>query len=379
MKKIRIALVLVLIITVLMIPLFSFAKAGSIASAVSTVGQVHSFTFVLESSGIKAKGAVDITNTASPKISLHYDTVRFFQEDSKDHKINGDVVIIGNTEYQRMSVQGLGSAHEFAYDNTWVQFDRTQVASTSLGFISIEELRVFITADQLTRYALDSFVSLKSISAVPALLSFTQAPKTEKVRGIATNKYHSVLDKATVAPYLDANQVAMGDQQSMVKSFISQLLYVNPSLDIWLSSASGLPRKIQISAPKTLDISVYFENYNKKVSILAPKGAKSAVDIIHETNSFVGIGTYLRQTTGGVMISQTIASSPASRAGLANGDLILKVNGADARSMTSQQVADLTTGALNTQVTLTILKKDTTQSIDITLNREKVEVPSVLK
>lgn len=92
---------------------------------------------------------------------------------------------------------------------------------------------------------------------------------------------------------------------------------------------------------------------------------------------FEGIGAYIDVRDEQPLIVQPIEGSPAQRAGLRPGDLILKVNGEDVMGVTIEQLRSKVRGPKGTTVTLTIRHQDETQSVDINVMREEINVPSV--
>lgn len=92
---------------------------------------------------------------------------------------------------------------------------------------------------------------------------------------------------------------------------------------------------------------------------------------------FEGIGAYLAVRDGQPLITQPIEGSPAERAGLRSGDLILKVNGEDVRGATVDEVRTRVIGPKGTTVTLTIQHEGENLPIDVSITREEIDFPSV--
>ena len=86
-------------------------------------------------------------------------------------------------------------------------------------------------------------------------------------------------------------------------------------------------------------------------------------------SSFVGIGAYLEADNGYVKITKPIPGSPAEKAGLAAGDLILKVNGVSIKDMPIDTVVSKIKGEEGTKVTLTVKKASTKKETVVTLTR----------
>lgn len=72
------------------------------------------------------------------------------------------------------------------------------------------------------------------------------------------------------------------------------------------------------------------------------------------TGGYAGIGSYIHTIGGNTYISQPIEGSPAKRAGLLPGDLIIRVDTTEARGLTSDKVSSLLKGTPGTTVRVTI-------------------------
>ncbi|MCL6511910.1 MAG: S41 family peptidase [Anaerolineae bacterium] len=96
------------------------------------------------------------------------------------------------------------------------------------------------------------------------------------------------------------------------------------------------------------------------------------------TGSFEGIGATLRQTSaGGIQIVRTFPGMPAERGGVLPGDIIEAVNGVKTQGLNSTEVAALVRGPRGTTVTLTLRRADRPRPFDVTLVRERIEIPLV--
>ncbi len=93
--------------------------------------------------------------------------------------------------------------------------------------------------------------------------------------------------------------------------------------------------------------------------------------------SFEGIGAEVQETDGHVVIVAPIDDSPAQKAGLLPGDVILKVNGEDMTSLPLNQVIQRILGPAGTTVTLTIGTPATGNTRDVTLTRAKITIHNV--
>jgi carboxyl-terminal processing protease len=93
--------------------------------------------------------------------------------------------------------------------------------------------------------------------------------------------------------------------------------------------------------------------------------------------SYDGIGAYVDTNAEFLTITSPMPGSPAEKAGLKTGDMILKVNGEDMTGIDGNLVLQKILGQAGTQVTLTILRKDTTRPFDVTVTRAKITLKSV--
>lgn len=87
------------------------------------------------------------------------------------------------------------------------------------------------------------------------------------------------------------------------------------------------------------------------------------------SSSFVGIGAYLEAYNGYAKITKPIPGSPADKAGLAAGDVILKVNGVSIENIPLDTVIAKIKGEEGTKVTLTVYKASTKKETVLTLTR----------
>lgn len=107
-----------------------------------------------------------------------------------------------------------------------------------------------------------------------------------------------------------------------------------------------------------------------------PRFAKMLNDDI--TGSFEGIGATLKQTSGGsIQIVRTFPGTPAEKGGVLAGDLIESVNGTNTLGLNTSEVAALVRGPRGTEVKLTLRRADTPRPFDVTLMRDRINIPLV--
>jgi carboxyl-terminal processing protease len=108
---------------------------------------------------------------------------------------------------------------------------------------------------------------------------------------------------------------------------------------------------------------------------LTPEMVKQEQNMIK--GKLEGIGAELEVKNNQIVIVAPIDDSPAQKAGLKPGDIILKVNGEDVGGLLLEQVVPRILGPPGTRVSLTILQLNTGLTRDIDLIRARVTIKSV--
>lgn len=107
-----------------------------------------------------------------------------------------------------------------------------------------------------------------------------------------------------------------------------------------------------------------------------PKEAENFLSSLN--GSLEGIGAELKLEEGIVFVVTPLPKTPAERAGILPGDVILKVDGKLLGNVTNLlEVVMKIRGPRGTTVTLTVLHKDDPKSYDIVITRESIHVPAV--
>ena len=108
---------------------------------------------------------------------------------------------------------------------------------------------------------------------------------------------------------------------------------------------------------------------------LTPTMVKEMAEL--ERSKFQGIGAEIELKAGHVVIVVPLDGSPAQRAGLRPGDIILQVNGKNVTGQPLDQVVREVSGPAGTPVTLTILAPASGHTSQITLTRATIEMHDV--
>ena len=93
---------------------------------------------------------------------------------------------------------------------------------------------------------------------------------------------------------------------------------------------------------------------------------------------YYGIGAYIQDgDIGYAQISRVIKNTPAEESGLMQGDYIYKVNDEDMQGKDKSYVVTKIKGEEHTYVNLTVIRENTAEPIDISVERRKIESPTV--
>lgn len=95
------------------------------------------------------------------------------------------------------------------------------------------------------------------------------------------------------------------------------------------------------------------------------------------TGKYGGVGSTIRIRGEYVEFFAPYKGSPAYRAGIRAGDLILEIDGQDAKGLTTQQVSDRLKGDPGTSVRLTVGKFPDNRPQKVRITRERISIPGV--
>jgi len=106
--------------------------------------------------------------------------------------------------------------------------------------------------------------------------------------------------------------------------------------------------------------------------------AKSHRDMQVQTRGeFGGLGIEVTMEDGLVKVVTPMEDTPAAKAGVLAGDLIIKLNDDQVQGMTLNEAVDKMRGAVNTPITLTISRKGAEKPIEIKVVRDVIKIGAV--
>ncbi len=95
------------------------------------------------------------------------------------------------------------------------------------------------------------------------------------------------------------------------------------------------------------------------------------------SGEFVGIGVEISAEDGAIKVVSPIDDTPAYKAGLRAGDLIVRINATNARGMTTTEAMKLIRGQSGTTVRLSIFRKDENRTFGVSITRAAIKTQSV--
>jgi carboxyl-terminal processing protease len=98
---------------------------------------------------------------------------------------------------------------------------------------------------------------------------------------------------------------------------------------------------------------------------------------IHTSGEFGGLGLEVGMEDGLVRVISPIDDTPAKRAGIESGDIIIKLNERNVKGMSLGEAIELMRGPSGSNVTLTIVREGTNNPFDVVVTRDVIKVASV--
>lgn len=142
--------------------------------------------------------------------------------------------------------------------------------------------------------------------------------------------------------------------------------------DVYVDHTASQPQKLAYGAISGMVDALGDTGHSR---FLSPEMVKKVDDL--ERNKFEGIGAEIQIRAGHVVIVAPMDGSPAQRAGLRAGDIILKVNGREITGLPLDQAVTLISGPAGTSVTLTILDTASNRTREFVLIRASIAVQNV--
>ena len=98
---------------------------------------------------------------------------------------------------------------------------------------------------------------------------------------------------------------------------------------------------------------------------------------VHTSGEFGGLGIEVGMEDGFVRVIAPIDDTPASRAGLKAGDLIIKLDDVAVQGLSLSEAVDLMRGEIGSDIRLTIVRDGVEKPFEVTLVRDVIKVVSV--
>jgi carboxyl-terminal processing protease len=134
---------------------------------------------------------------------------------------------------------------------------------------------------------------------------------------------------------------------------------------------------------KSIDDSVLFENALRgMLAGLDPHStyldAEEYADLkASTTGKFGGLGVEVLPEDGLIRVISPIDDTPAQRAGIQAGDLIIRLDDTPVKGLTMREAVELMRGEKGSKITLTIIRQGETKPLRITVVRDTINVQSV--
>ncbi len=98
---------------------------------------------------------------------------------------------------------------------------------------------------------------------------------------------------------------------------------------------------------------------------------------INTTGEFGGLGLEVGLENGFVKVISPLDDTPAQKAGIEAGDLIIKIDGKPVKGMNLNEAVDAMRGPRGSEIDLTIVRESVRQPFDVKLKRDTIKVLSV--
>ncbi len=145
--------------------------------------------------------------------------------------------------------------------------------------------------------------------------------------------------------------------------------------DVYGAIKQGYVEPIEDKKLITHAISGMLSNLDPHSAYLDPESYKELQ--VNTQGEFGGLGIEVGMEDGWVKVVSPIEDTPAYRAGIKSGDLIIKLDDTPVKGMTLSDAVKRMRGKPKTSIVLTIARKGEAKPIVVTITREKIKVQSV--
>src|SRR5690606_37527591 len=177
---------------------------------------------------------------------------------------------------------------------------------------------------------------------------------------VATSQ-HEETTIITLSPAFSTEKLPLEDTLKQIFSLIKTQSYYNEHFDEKKAMQAAIKAAVQ-----SLQEDKYIEYYTSEEFESFSEGLNGNLE---------GIGAYIEQQEGKLIIVSPIEGSPAAKAGILPGDVITHINGESTEDMTLQQAVDKIRGPQGTSVKLHISRGGSTLEFSIT--RNKITIPAI--
>jgi carboxyl-terminal processing protease len=105
--------------------------------------------------------------------------------------------------------------------------------------------------------------------------------------------------------------------------------------------------------------------------------AESKIFASEIAGNFEGVGMEVGIRDGKLVVVAPIKGSPAEAAGVKTGDYIMKIDGKDSLTMSTDQAVQLIRGKAGTKVVLTVVREGNKNPLEISITRATIETPTI--
>ena len=98
---------------------------------------------------------------------------------------------------------------------------------------------------------------------------------------------------------------------------------------------------------------------------------------VETKGEFGGLGIEVTQQDGYVKVISPIDGTPADKAGITSGDLIIKVDDKSVNGLTMDQAVDLMRGPIGSEIIITVVREGVTEPFDVSIIRDTIKVAAV--